>query len=68
MTKFSFKDAPDLMVDLVQAQNHPANINQDIMSFAAMASSRDELEAHIFHYAIRAERYDQDVEHGVVPE
>jgi hypothetical protein len=66
MTKqFSWKDAPDLMDALARAQNHPANIGQDIMTFAGMCDSRDELELHLCRYEIRAQNWDQDVEYGV---
>ncbi len=63
MGKFSWKDAPDLMAALGKAQNHPANIDQDIMTFAGFMSSRDELEAYVCRAEIRAQNYDQD--HGV---
>jgi hypothetical protein len=62
---FSWKDEPELMADLLRAQNHPANIGQDHMSFAGMCSSRDELEMHIARLEIRAQNWDQDVEYGV---
>lgn len=60
MSKFSWKDAPDLMDALSKAQNHPANINQDIMTFAGFMASRDELELHVARAEIRAQNYDQD--------
>lgn len=62
---FSWKDAPDLMAALVTAQNHPANIGQDHMTFAGMCSSRDELELHVARLEVRAQNWDQDVEYGV---
>lgn len=54
--KFSWKDAPDLMDRLGKAQNHPANINQDIMTFVGFMSSRAELERHVAHYEERASK------------
>lgn len=62
---WTWKDAPDLMAALATAQNHPANIGQDIMSFAGMCDSRDELELHLCRAEIRAQNWDQDVEYGV---
>ena len=61
---FTWKDAPDLMADLVKAQNSPANIDQDIMSFAGMCESREELAVYVARYEIRAQNYEQDVEYG----
>ena len=63
MANFSWKDAPDLMARLSEAQNHCANINQDIMTFAGFCNSRDELEGHVCRYEIRAQNYEQDREH-----
>jgi len=62
---WTWKDAPELIDALVRAQNHPANIGQDHMSFAGMCSSHDELELHVARLEIRAQNWDQDVEHGV---
>jgi hypothetical protein len=55
--QFSWKDAPDLMARLSRTQNHPANENQDIMTFAGMCSSEDELLRHVEHYEDRAFYY-----------
>jgi len=52
-----WKQHPDLMARLGTAQNHPANINQDIMTWAAMCDTREELEAHVAWYEDRAARY-----------
>jgi len=52
MTKFSWKDAPDLMDELARIQNHPCNSHRDIMTFAGFCDSRNELENHV-----RAEDY-----------
>jgi hypothetical protein len=48
--RFSWKQAPDLMARLTAAQNHPANVAQDIMTFAGFCASRAELEAHVVRY------------------
>lgn len=40
----------DLMDRLARAQNHPANINQDIMTFAGFCDTREELERHVERY------------------
>jgi len=45
------------MSRLADAQNHPANIGQDIMTWAAMCDTREELEAHVLHAEDRAVRY-----------
>lgn len=39
----------DLMERLISAQNHPGNINQDIMTFAGFCDDRAELERHVQH-------------------
>jgi len=62
MTRFSWKDAPDLMDRLSLAQNHPANVNQDIMTFAAFMDSRAELELHVSRAEVSAANFDQDRE------
>ena len=56
MTKFSWKDAPDLMDALAATQNAPCNSNIDIMTFAGFCNSREELEAHVRRY----EQYETD--------
>lgn len=55
--KFSWKDAPDLMARLTTAQNHEANINQDIMTWAGLCDSRQELEAHVVRNEQSAAEY-----------
>lgn len=55
--KFSWTQAPDLMARLTEAQNHPANVNVDIMTWAGLCNSRAELEAHLSHYETRAAEY-----------
>lgn len=52
---FTWRDAPDLMAALTKAQNAPVNSNIDIMSFAGFCESREELEAHVCRYEIRAQ-------------
>ncbi len=42
-----WKTSPDLMGCLTTAQNHPAHWHLDIMTFAALCTSRDELERHV---------------------
>ncbi|MDI4667080.1 hypothetical protein K9U40_22550 [Xanthobacter autotrophicus] len=45
-----WRQSPDLMVRLTTAQNHPANARTDIMTFAGMCDSREELERHVARY------------------
>jgi len=52
-----WKQQTALMSRLADAQNHPANINQDIMTWAAMCDTPEELEAHVLHAEDRAARY-----------
>ncbi|MGA0595165.1 hypothetical protein [Enterovirga sp. CN4-39] len=49
-----WKTETDLMARLTRAQNHPANISQDIMTWAGFCDSRAELEAHVTRYEARA--------------
>lgn len=49
-----WKQNPDLMQRLQAAQNHPANLGIDIVTFAGMCDSRAELEAHVVRYEQRA--------------
>lgn len=42
-----WRNNPDLIARLTAAQNHPANIRQDIMTFAGFCDSREELLAHV---------------------
>lgn len=49
-----WKQNPDLMDRLSKAQNHPKNINADIMTFAGMCDSREELERYVIRYEERA--------------
>lgn len=53
----TWKANPDLMARLTTAQNHPANITQDIMSFAGFCDSRAELMAHVVRYELKAAVY-----------
>jgi hypothetical protein len=52
--RFSWRDAPDLMDRLRDAQNHPRNCAIDIMTFAGMCDSRPELLAHVERYEQKA--------------
>lgn len=52
-----WRDNPDLMARLIEAQNHPANEHIDIMTFAALCTSREELERHVAYYEQRAANY-----------
>ena len=52
-----WKQNPDLMTRLAAAQNHEANINQDIMTFVAFFDTREELLQHVEHYEERAANY-----------
>jgi hypothetical protein len=52
-----WKSNPELMARLGKAQNHPANINQDIMTFCAFFDTVEELERHVVHYEDRAANY-----------
>jgi len=45
-----WRQCPDLMVRLTAAQNHPANTSIDIMTFAGMCDTREELERHVERY------------------
>ena len=42
-----WKDCPDLMLRLTDAQNHPAFEHQDVLTFAAFCDTRDELTRHV---------------------
>jgi len=52
-----WKNNPELMARLGKAQNHPANINQDIMTFCAFFDTVEELESHVRCYEERAANY-----------
>jgi hypothetical protein len=51
---FSWKQEPELMDRLSSAQNSPKNQNIDIMTFAGMCDSREELLRHVERYEARA--------------
>ena len=55
MSGFSWKQEPELMTRLGSAQNHPANANIDIMTFAGMCESREELLRHVERYEAKAD-------------
>lgn len=42
---------------LLKTQNHPVNVNQDIMTFTAFFTTEDEVENHIKGYEQRAEKF-----------
>lgn len=48
--RFSWRDCPDLITRLGNAQNRTKNCNIDIMTFAAFCGSRAELERHVVRY------------------
>ena len=52
-----WKSCPDLMERLGETQNHPAHVNQDIMTWAAMCDTREELEAHVIRNEESAANY-----------
>lgn len=52
-----WRQCPDLMVRLTTAQNHPANTRIDIMTFAGMCDSREELEGHVARYEREAAEF-----------
>lgn len=54
--KFSWRNEPELMARLVSAQNEAANEHQDIMTFAGMCRSRQELERHVVYYEAKVAR------------
>ena len=54
---FSWKNEPELMARLTTAQNHPANVNQDIMTYAGWCGSCEALEAHVIRYEEYAASY-----------
>jgi hypothetical protein len=51
---WSWRQSPDLMQRLREAQNHPANACQDIMTFVGFMTSASELETHLAHAERRA--------------
>ena len=52
-----WKNNPELMTRLAKAQNHEANITQDIMTFCAFFDTVEELERHVVCYERRAAEY-----------
>lgn len=53
----TWKQNPDLMDRLVKAQNHPANLRIDIVTFAGFCDTREELERHVVRYETEAANY-----------
>ena len=54
-TQWSWKQSPELMARLNSAQNHPANSNVDITTYAGFCDSEDDLARHVAHYEARME-------------
>ena len=52
-----WKAHPDLIARLTEAQNHEANISQDIMTFAGFCDTREELLVHVVRYELKAAVY-----------
>jgi hypothetical protein len=57
---FSWRSAPDLMDRLARAQNHPANVDRDVMTWAALCGSREELLAHVEACEARVASYEPE--------
>jgi hypothetical protein len=53
----TWKQNPDLMARLTDAQNHPCFEHQDILTWAAMCDTRDELTRHVENCERRAANY-----------
>jgi hypothetical protein len=53
----TWRDNPDLMSRLTEAQNSPAFEHQDILTWAAMCDTRAELERHVLNCETRAANY-----------
>ncbi len=52
-----WKDCPDLMQRLEYAQNSPVFEHQDILTWAAMCDTREELERHVVNCEERSAKY-----------
>lgn len=55
---FSWIQEPDLMGRLIAAQNHPGNVNRDVMTFAGFCDDRAELERHVVACEAAASKWD----------
>ena len=55
--RWTWKDAPELMARLSAAQNHPANVNIDIQTFAGLCENAAELLRHVERYEAKAASY-----------
>ena len=53
---WSWRNEPDLMARLRDAQNSDANINQDIMTIVGFMTSREQLEQHVISAETRTPR------------
>jgi hypothetical protein len=51
---WSWKQSPELMDRLAQAQNSPKNSNVDIMTFAGFCDTEAALQKHVEYYEARA--------------
>ena len=49
VTRWSWRNEPDLMARLRDAQNSPRHEHQDIMTIVGFFESREELERHVIH-------------------
>jgi len=54
-----WRDCPDLMARLEEAQNSPALEHVDVMTFAAMCDTRDDLTRHVENCEQRVRFYVQ---------
>ena len=52
-----WKQNPDLMIRLQRVQNHPAFERQDVLTFAGMCDTREELARHVAYCEERAASY-----------
>lgn len=53
IARWTWKSSPELMARLAKAQNQPANINVDIMTFAGLCNNENELRVHVERYEAR---------------
>jgi hypothetical protein len=55
--RWTWKDSPELMGRLATVQNHAAHAHIDIMTFAGMCDSEQELRRHVEWYEAKAITY-----------
>lgn len=53
----TWRDNPDLIDRLTRVQNHAANVDRDVMTFAGFCTDRTELLAHVEHCEARVAEY-----------